>query len=459
METGKCFDDLPNELLLHIFSYLSIEDLALSIQHVNLRWKEVSHDDKLWKNAIFEPGDTLTDEDVVQHLKNMPALRAFSATQGTKMKLLIDTLCNSCREVQRLDLHKTYMLRYPSLKKLVQNCPHLEYLSLPLPRTMSAQLQSAQLLGQCKSLTTLSFDGSHGYVVKGMLEPVADGCPSLQHIHLGYCEFSADDIRYLLEKKKHQLLSFSAKFFFFTGIFKFLSECTKLEHLHIENDNDNLTYDDIHPLKQLTNLKYFALQYCTLSVASNLHTFFQNESFSKVIHLDVSHNFAIMNSDLNTVFKYVPFLQHLNVSSCHCLGDTGFEDIGVCSQLETLNISRCYGLTDKSMEYVSKGCTKLKCLDLSSCNTMTDDVMLHIVKCKKLQVLKIGFSNLTGLNFHLLPTCLPRLYEIHIDYCDSLDAWTIEKLHHQMPLLKIVYPFYYGDTDVEFRDTIFSVIN
>ncbi|KAJ4450514.1 hypothetical protein ANN_01941 [Periplaneta americana] len=241
-----------------IHAITSIEDLALSIQHVNLRWKEVSHDDKLWKNAIFEPGDTLTDEDVVQHLKNMPALRAFSATQGTKMKLLIDTLCNSCREVQRLDLHKTYMLR-----------------------TMSAQLQSAQLLGQCKSLTTLSFDGSHGYVVKGMLEPVADGCPSLQHIHLGYCEFSADDIRYLLEKKKHQLLSFSAKFFFFTGIFKFLSECTKLEHLHIENDNDNLTYDDIHPLKQLTNLKYFALQY---------------------------------------FFKYVPFLQHLNVSSCHCLG-------------------------------------------------------------------------------------------------------------------------------------------
>jgi hypothetical protein len=39
-----CFDQFPGDILLKIFSYLSIDDLTLSIRNVCTRWRTVSED-------------------------------------------------------------------------------------------------------------------------------------------------------------------------------------------------------------------------------------------------------------------------------------------------------------------------------------------------------------------------------------------------------------------------------
>ncbi|KAJ9586610.1 hypothetical protein L9F63_019803 [Diploptera punctata] len=290
-----------------------------------------------------------------------------------------------------------------------------------------------------------------------MLRPIADGCPSLKHIFLGYCEFSDDDIQYFLNRKKCQLLSFSSKSIYIS-IFKHLSECIKLEYIYLENDNKNLTYNDTVPLTKLRHLKSLTLQYCTEN-AENLPKFFLHGSFSKIVELDLSHNFSIQDSDFNIVLKNFPNIKHLNLSSSHMLSDEGLYNISHCGYLEHLNISMCNKMTDKSTYYVSKGCAKLKHLNISSCNNMTDEAILHLLMCKNLQVLKLGFKKLTGIYFNLFSKKLVQLKEIYIDFSDSLDKTVIDHLQQKMPQLNIIYPFYYGHGDTEFKETYFAAMN
>ncbi|KAJ4450511.1 hypothetical protein ANN_01938 [Periplaneta americana] len=75
-------DLLPDEVILKIFSYLDWKDLALSVQHVNSRWKELSQDKKLWKESMFEPDDGMLDEERVHILENAPCLKAYVDTGG-----------------------------------------------------------------------------------------------------------------------------------------------------------------------------------------------------------------------------------------------------------------------------------------------------------------------------------------------------------------------------------------
>jgi hypothetical protein len=95
-------------------------------------------------------------------------------------------------------------------------------------------------------------------------------------------------------------------------------------------------------------------------------------------------------------------------------------------------------LTDGSMEYVGAGCHNLKTLDISACYKMTDKAIEYIVKCQNLQVLKFNYNDLTGSNFHLISTHLQHLDELHLENCKYLNELYIDELHKKMVHLKII---------------------
>jgi hypothetical protein len=41
------FDDLPDKIILKIFSYLSIGDIAFSARNVCTRWRKLSEEDEI----------------------------------------------------------------------------------------------------------------------------------------------------------------------------------------------------------------------------------------------------------------------------------------------------------------------------------------------------------------------------------------------------------------------------
>lgn len=442
MASGKQLDDLPNEVLLKIFTYLNIEELVVSTQNVCMRWREVSRDNKLWKDAVFNPRKEITDKEVAKYLENMPALRSYSATRRSE-NIVIDALCKFCRNIRSIDLHNSHNMNIPLIQKIIQHFPHIESLKVPLPYPMFPEelIKFSELIGQCQSLRSLCLDGNSVCSVvmwEGVLIPIADGCPSLQHIHIGYHGQLDEDIHNLLQKKRHQLLSFSCKISVTKNMAEHLSECTALQHLDIENCNDHLLYDDIQSLIKLTNLKYFAFRYCTEDIVNNFPMFFLSGSLSQVVHLDLSESYYISDVAVTAIFENCPQLQHLNISGSQSLQNEGLRYIGKCIHIHHLDLSMCMDLTDRSMEYVGAGCCSLKKLDISGCYKMTDKAIEHIVKCRELQVLKFNYNDLTGSNFHLISTHLPHLAELHLENCKYLNEVYVDELHKEMMHLKII---------------------
>jgi hypothetical protein len=459
---GKHITDLPDELLLEIFSNLSIEDLALSVQHVNSHWKDVTQDDSLWKNKIFAPEHKMTDKELARHLANMPALRAFCLARGTT-KNVIHTMCNYCRDIRHLELNAVHKLSSFRLQKIIKKYPRLETLQIPLPKE-SDQLRCAILVGQLQNLTTLNF--THKYVEEvadGILKAIAEGCPALLHLDLGFTMFQDRDIQYILKRRGQQLLSFSVQHYISTVSHRLLTDCcVNLENLRYENDNSDFPSAYINLLSKLSKLQHLTLSYF------DIPNTFHNLALSKLIILDIFDCYGLDDTKVTGIFTSFPQLKHLRfqgqgisddgfkhvgncknlvhlkITGCTSLTDRSMEYVGAgCPNLKHLDIERCLGLTNKSTEYVCRGCQKLKYLNISACCEMTDAVLENIFRSKELEVLVLAFNDqLVGTNFLLIPANLIHLTVLDVFGCHSVDEKCLHELQVVMPHLKIIknYP-------------------
>jgi hypothetical protein len=379
MASRKCITDLPDELLLKIFSNLNIEDLAMSVQHVNSHWKTVAQDGSLWKNQTFSPECKMTSKKMARLLRNMPALQAFCPNGGINTKLIVDTMCKYCRDIRRIKFQYYQNLSNSRLQAILENLPHIEYLSIPFPEETD-QICFAHLVAQFQKLTTLSFTDHYFPTVEdGVLRAIADGCPSLQCLEMGLSEFSIQDVEYFLEKKGQQLLSFSSRAYISTTAHRLLTECVNLECLVYEIWNDvPSTY--IQSLSKLSKMRNLTLIGFTEDEAQNLSSIFKNQSMSKLITLTL---YCCDDLSLNVILINCPQLQSITLQGYE-LTDYGFQYIGTCKNLQFLDIAHCSLITDKSMEYVGAGCPNLSHLNVAHCSQLTNKATEYVCSgCQK----------------------------------------------------------------------------
>jgi hypothetical protein len=464
MASGTCFTDFPDIVLLEIFSNLSIEDLAMSVQHVNSHWKNVSQDGSLWKNKTFSPERKLNDEEIVRYLMNMPALRAYSRNEETNTEVIVDALCKYCRDIRHIEFKWSSIMSNSALHEILKTFPNLETLALTVPEHLD-QLPFRDLLGQFQNLRKVTFfDSGVTTIVDGILRTIADGCPSLQGLDIGFSEFQNQDIEYFLKTKRQQLLSFSFRTCLSTAAHKLLSECVNLEELFYEHFNEDLPDADIQLLSKLSKLRNLTLTHFVEGHTRNVSTIFKNQSLSKLTTLETYHCDDLDGTSFAVIVTNCPKLQSLMLPDCE-ITDCGFQYIGICKNLQFLdipgcalitdksmeyigagcptlshlNVAQCRQLTDKSIEYVCIGCQKLKYLNIQECPEMTDDVLKHICRSKKLNVLRLsGNSHFLGTHFSLIPSNLLNLTELHVHDCFSLDEKLMDKLKEELPHLKIL---------------------
>ena len=205
MDSGRHINYLPDELLLEIFSSFTTEDLAMIIQHVSYRWKEVSQDNSLWRKRAFSPAKTTTDNEIIHHLKNMPMLRKFSPQHGFRIQGIIETLCKTCTNIHQLEFAANQRVPLHTLRQILAAFPNLAHLKIPV----SNDVDHFSVLCQFKSLITLNFTECYLDIDQNVLSIIADECSMQQHLNMRNCTFPDQDIRYFLEKKKYQLLSLS----------------------------------------------------------------------------------------------------------------------------------------------------------------------------------------------------------------------------------------------------------
>jgi hypothetical protein len=478
MACRKNITDLPDELLLEIFSNLSIEDLALSVQHVNAHWKDVTQDDSLWKDQLFSPEYKMTDKEIARHLMNMPALRAFCPARGTNTKNIIHTMCKYCRDIRHIEFKGSHKLTNFRLQQIIKKYPHLETLHIPVPKE-SDQLCWAVLVGQFQNLTTLNFTYNYvDTVADGILKAIAEGCPVLLHLDLGQTMFQDGDVQYLLKRKGKQLLSFSVRRYISSITHRLLTDCcVNLENLWYENSNEYFPSTKIQFLSKLSKLHNLTLSYF------DVPNIFKNQALSKLINLDLFGCTDLDDTALTGILTNCPQLKSLNFRG-ERISDNGLQHIGNCKNLEHLrmyasssltdksmeyvgagcpnlkhlDIGGCSGLTNKSTEYVCIGCQKLRYLNIESCPEMTDAVLENIFRSRKLEVLVLACnSQLLGTNFPLIPSNLIHLTELDVWECVSVDEKYLHELHVVMPNLKVIRHIISEEPDVDLGDATFFI--
>ena len=93
-------------------------------------------------------------------------------------------------------------------------------------------------------------------------------------------------------------------------------------------------------------------------------------------------------------------IETLDLSSCKKLSDKTFHCLAQhCTKLATLNISSCSSLTDTSLRAIGHGCPQLISLNLSWCELITQAGIALIAQgCRKLKtfISKVGLLAVRG---------------------------------------------------------------
>ncbi|PNF39163.1 hypothetical protein B7P43_G01358 [Cryptotermes secundus] len=419
----------------------------------------------------------MTDEEIARHLRNMPALQAFCPSGRINTEVVVDTLCRYCIDIRYIEFKYFHELSNSRLHEILKKYLNLEEISIPLP--IEDQLHFADLVGQLQNLITLIFHARNVTVADGVLRAIADGCPSLECLDLGFAQFPNQEVEYFLEKKGQQLCYFKYTGYMSKVAHRLLTECANLRVLTYKHCNEDLPSTDIHRLSKLSEMECLRLICISEGRTQDVSTIFKNQSMSKLYTLDICYCSDFDSTSLAVILTNCPQLESFAVRDC-LLTDEGFQYIGNCKDLEYLDISGCPLITDKAMlyigagcpnlsylnianclqltnkgiEYICSGCQTLKKLDMQNCREMTDDVMKHIIRCKQLEVLELSCNcQLLGIHFHLIPSNLIHLTALYAMDCFSLDEKCISKLKEEMPHLLIVKnSIKKGETDVNVED-------
>ncbi|CAG2054099.1 unnamed protein product [Timema podura] len=357
------FEILPIEIIDKIFSYLSPEDLARSVQYVCRKWHQITFNYSLWKNVVFKPDKSISDCEIMEFLHQVPMLRQFAPQRRVRFGHILDVLCRECPDIRSLVLDKRQRVTEKHLTKIRHHFPELQNLCAGFEENVAKAC--VDVISSFSHLKTLRLNTDYLNKPRSF-RPIINHCQLLEHLDLGHYfpanDVSQKDIIYLLRKMKHQLVSLSLTCSELTQeIAQSLRNCTKLQELSIYHI---IILSDVKlsEIRHLGNLKSLSLPYLG-GGRFELKQLYRPGTWPKLVKLNLTFCVFFGNEDLRDILEYSPNLEELNLHGCETITDDGLEFVYKCPQLRRLNVAYCYGLTDISINYITS-CSKLTYLNL-----------------------------------------------------------------------------------------------
>ncbi|KAE8746575.1 hypothetical protein FOCC_FOCC006689 [Frankliniella occidentalis] len=200
---------MPEELLLHVFSLLPLEDLVCRAARVCDVWQRLAYDDSLWLGAELRYTRD-TQNDFIEVLRRAPSLRYldYSGYTCDMPAEVADALSSGVSRVRELYLQTTSQIDGSVIERILLHFKdHLETLTLFInsnvagcsfkasdqeqgtaavggASTASAgqDLESLSVVGSLRALRTLVLKGAWRCLLKHA--DVGLGCPSLRELDI-----------------------------------------------------------------------------------------------------------------------------------------------------------------------------------------------------------------------------------------------------------------------------------
>lgn len=383
---------LPHEVLLYIFSFLSVEELGRSVGQVCWAWRDLAKDPTLRKRLVFSFQNPVEGERVKLLLASAPLLQKLDLESREDGEDLLVHAASFCPRLRELTVKFCDGLTSTVFRALMENCPQLQSLNVEGSRVCDRE---------CFLL------------IAGFLH--------LRHLNLSHCNF-LDDV----------------------GLITITKQCRSLEYLDIDgitdiHDNsivflaENLSFSLVYLFldgEKLSDASYQSLRACT-----------------RIKKLGVSFCEKMTDKGLLGILD-LKQLTWLKLRKGCQLTPEGlrslFEDARL-PQLAYVNLGECSQLDDSVLEAMAKCCPLLKHLSLHWCWEVTDAGIRAIIKqCPCLQVLDlVGVVQLTGAVFSSVPTDLPNLMILDLEQCNDVDDSHLQAVVNQIPSLRVFD--YWGD--------------
>ncbi|XP_062828560.1 S-phase kinase-associated protein 2 isoform X1 [Anolis carolinensis] len=299
LAAGVSWDALPDELLLGIFSYLSLTDL-LKVSLVCQRWHRLSLDESLWQTLDLAGRNLLPG--VIGHLLPL-GITAFRCPRSCIGNPSFKT--NSPLRVQHMDLSYC-TIKVADLQSILSRCRSLQNLSL---EGLVLSDDIIENIAQNSSLIRLNLSGCSGFS-SGTLKTMLNSCPSLEELNLSWCDFTVDHVKaavsHIPSKVTQLNLSGYRQNLLMSDVKTLLEQCPNLVHLDL-SDSVMLKADCLQYFQQLTHLEHLSLSRCYQISPSVLL------EFCEIATLKTLQVFGIVTASFVQLLKAT--FRHLKINS------------------------------------------------------------------------------------------------------------------------------------------------
>lgn len=316
---------LPDELLINIFQYLSIESI-LECERVCSRWKKLSRDLSLWRNLVFvysgKPGQTEIGERNLEildtHRECIRCLKLQYVYSYSEIKSIIDqcpniislelVMCRIGKEFEQ-DITKWPDLRKINLKNSLvlmnnvevlvpyDNFKYLNYLSLS---DFGLPVETRDSLLRCNYLTHIFIEKVKDLTLDYVKKLIANKMKILVALHI-YGGDAVDD-----------------------ECLQMLTNCNSLKDLAIIRC-ENLTDAGLIKLTNLQKIEHIQIWNNTVFTEENLKRTLSSPNLIKVESLSLSRIGNISPVIVDVISEHYKNLKFLALYQCPKITNTDYE--------------------------------------------------------------------------------------------------------------------------------------
>jgi F-box/leucine-rich repeat protein 2/20 len=361
--------EMPQEIAVHILQYLKPKEIVKS-SLVSKAWYKMCFDGQLWINL-----------DTQEYYQDIPAasLTKIMTKAGPFVKALNLRGCAQMPEIWGKEG-----------ANITDVCKNLEYFSLEGCRIDRSSVHTFLLKN--RRLVHINLCGMKG-LSNTALRIIAQSCEQLEYLNISWCQHV--DTRGLLrivqscprlrDLRAGEVKGFDDKAFLLELFNRntlerlVLSHCTDLddEGLRVLIQGEE---PEINPLTERAmvpprNFRHLDLSRCAQLTDTSVKSLAYN--VPTLCGLQLSHCEELTDDALAPILESTPLLTHLDIEELDNLSNTSLQNLArspCATKLQHLNISFCENLGDTGMLQVVKSCPQLRTLYMD--NTRVSDLVL-----------------------------------------------------------------------------------
>ncbi|XP_074660849.1 uncharacterized protein LOC141913270 [Tubulanus polymorphus] len=347
---------LPEEVLLHILSYLPHQDLKRVSQTCS-HLHRIANDDWLWKSVYLlkkQLNDSWLSEIAAHRPHQVWLVQCTgSAVTAHGLRALFRHSADSLQDLNVCGCHDGSLTGDTVLLHAASRCSKLKHLDISWTNVNDTGLEA--VAENADKLVSVTMNGCQGITDTGIESLVRKHGKTLTSIELFGCFNVTQRGTKLIGKHCPNLTKLN------------LGQCYKITDQAIS---------ELAP--SLTKLKHLDIRGCKHVKDMSIHKIVRHCVGLESIAL--ANVPGITNSAVVEIATYLPQIRSIDISGCKQINDIGVRTLASsCPTLTYIDISST-AITHRSLSVIADQCRHLQTLKVNFCKDLTEDVLIKVAR-------------------------------------------------------------------------------